>query len=226
MNPSTKRLDLPGHALMRQLLADRNQNAERIPEIDATIREKFERTVSILVLDMVGFSRLTRKHGIIFYLSMIAQMESAARPAVEGNGGRVIKQEADNLFAVFDSPVDAMEGALDIFRGFEAINGVMPDDRDIFGSVGIGHGPTLLIDDVDLFGCEVNSASKLGEDIAAASEILLTPAAHAGLPPDKYRFDPDHLVMSGVDFQFHRFRAKLNADGQDIPARTIGGRPA
>src|SRR6185312_15874003 len=108
----------------------------------------------------------------------------AARPAVQGNGGTVIKQEADNLFAVFETPADALEAALDIFRGFETINGIVPDDRDIFGSIGIGCGPTLVIDDEDLFGCEVNLASKLGEDIAGASEILLTHDAHAALPPD------------------------------------------
>ena len=59
---------------------------------------------------MVGFSRLSQKHGIIHYLAMIARMDLAARPAVEGNGGRVVKQEADNLFAVFETPVDGARG--------------------------------------------------------------------------------------------------------------------
>ena len=216
-----------GRALLRQLLSERNQFPERVGEVDEKIRSAFERDVAVLVLDMVGFSRLSQKHGIIFYLSMIAQMDSAARPAVEGNGGRVIKQEADNLFAVFESPTDALEAALDIFRGFEAINGVVPDDRDIFGSIGIGFGPTLIIGDEDLFGCEVNLASKLGEDIAGASEILLTRSAFETVPPNRYRFDSASHPISGLEIDFHRFRAKMTADGRDIvspqaAARTIG----
>ncbi len=216
--------ELKGRTLLKQLLGERNQFTNRIPEIDAKIRESFERTVAVLVLDMVGFSRLSQKHGIIYYLSMIAQMESAARPAVEENGGTVIKQEADNLFAVFDTPDDALEGALDIFRGFNAINGVVSDDRDIFGSIGIGYGPTLVIGDEDLIGCEVNLASKLGEDIAGASEIILTRAAHDALKSShRYRFDPKTHAISGLDLDCHYFQAKVTAEGREIvsPQATV-----
>src|SRR4051794_22139304 len=106
--------ELEGKALLRHLLSQRNQYPERVDEIDALVRSTFERRVAILVLDMSGFSRLTIEYGIIHYLAMIEQMDVASRPAVAANGGRVIKQEADNLFAVFDTPADAVEGALDI----------------------------------------------------------------------------------------------------------------
>src|SRR6185436_20442395 len=85
---------LRGRALLRQLLSERNQYPERAPAIDRHLREAFARTVAVLVLDMCGFSRLTIEHGIIHYLAMIHQMQEAARPAVTGNGGVVIKQEA------------------------------------------------------------------------------------------------------------------------------------
>ena len=163
-----------GSALLRRLLGIRNQFPERIQEIDQQVRDAFERQVAILVLDMVGFSRLTVQHGIIHYLAMINQMEEAARPAVYGNGGEVIKQEADNLYADYEDPAHALESALDIFRAFDAVNNVVPPDRDIFGSIGIGYGRSLIIDDKDLFGSEVNFACKLGEDLAGKSEILLT----------------------------------------------------
>src|SRR4051812_1248967 len=134
----TARPDRPGHGELRRLLSERNQHPERAEGIDAQIRAAFERRAAILALDMCGFSRLSRKHGIIFYLAMIRQMEEAATPAVVGNGGRVIKQSADNLYAVFDRPDRALEAALDIFRAFGAVNSVVPDDRDIHGSIGIG----------------------------------------------------------------------------------------
>src|SRR5947208_7496131 len=111
-----------GRQELRQLLSERNQYPDRVARIDEQLRATFGRTVAILALDMCGFTSLTNRHGIIHFLAMIHEMEGAARPAVEGNGGRVIKVEADNLFAVFDDPAHALEAALDIFRAFEAVN--------------------------------------------------------------------------------------------------------
>jgi class 3 adenylate cyclase len=212
-----------GRALLRQLLSERNQESERAAEIDDQIRREFERTVAVLVLDMVGFSRLSTKHRIIHFLSMIARMDLAARPAIEGNGGRVVKQEADNLFAVFETPVMALEAALDIFRSFEAINGVTPSESDIFGSIGIGYGPTLLIGEEDLFGCEVNTASKLGEDLAGSSEIILSSAAHEAIPSNLYRFEPAVYTISGLEIPCQYFVSKLLPDGREIqPPDSLG----
>ena len=165
--------------------------------------------MAVLVLDMVGFSRLTVGHGIIHYLAMIHQMEKAAGPAVTGNGGLVIKQEADNLYAIFDDPEHALESALDIFRAFDAVNSVVPPGRDIFGSVGIGYGATLVIDDRDIFGSEVNMACKLGEDIAMRSEILMTRSAYAALPPDRYICSPATLVVSEMSLDYYRYERSL-----------------
>lgn len=198
-----------GLALLRRLLSIRNQFPERTQEIDQQVRHAFEREVAILVLDMVGFSRLTVQYGIIHYLAMIHQMEEAARPAVIGNGGRVIKQEADNLYAIYDDPAHALESALDIFRAFNAVNNVVRPERDIFGSVGIGYGPSLVIDDADLFGSEVNFACKLGEDLAGKSEILLTRSAHAALPKDRYVCLPVTFEVSEMKLECYRYERSV-----------------
>lgn len=52
----------------------------------------------------------------------------------------------------------------------------LPEEQVLF-CVGIGFGRILRIGDVDVFGAEVNAASKLGEDIAKADQILVTRAA-------------------------------------------------
>ena len=125
---------LPPHAAaahdkgyLQRLLSERNQlPASGTGVIDAAIEKAFVRSVAILVLDMCGFSRITQRHGIIHFLAMIHQMEQAARPAIEGNGGEVIKQEADNLFAVFATPEQALEAALDTLRTLSAMNTVLP----------------------------------------------------------------------------------------------------
>jgi class 3 adenylate cyclase len=205
----TEKPDHPGRRELRRLLSERNQDPERVAEIDAEIREIFEREVAILTLDMHGFSRLSQKYGIIYYLAMIRQMEEAATPAVVGNGGLVVKQEADNLFAVFDQAYQALEAAMDIFRAFQAVNSVVPSDRDIQGSIGIGYGRTLVIGDEDLFGTEMNLASKLGEDVAKVGEIRLTESAHAALPPDRYRCTSWTVEFGNLKIESFRFEEVL-----------------
>ncbi|HLG15147.1 MAG TPA: adenylate/guanylate cyclase domain-containing protein [Blastocatellia bacterium] len=202
----------PSRSYLLRLLSERNQFPDRVAHIDELIRKTFERRVAILALDMCGFSRLTAQHGIIHYLAMIHQMEDAARPAVTGNGGQVIKQEADNLFAIFDAPASALEAALDIFRAFEAINTVVPPERDIYGSIGIGYGETLVIGEEDLFGSEMNLASKLGEDLAEPNEILLTAAAYAALPGGFYRCEPADFSLSGIELRCRRFVEKIEPE--------------
>ena len=206
---STPRQNRSGHSLLRRLLATRNQFPERQEEIDERLREAFQRNVAVLVLDMVGFSRLTVERGIIHYLAMIHQMNEAARPAVTENGGVVIKREADNLYAIFEDPAFALESALDIFRAFDAVNTVVPPDRDIFGSIGIGYGAILVIDEKDIFGSEVNVACKLGEDIARKSEILMTESAYHALPPDRYVCSPDTVSISEMALKYYRYQSSI-----------------
>ena len=198
-----------GHKLLQRLLGIRNQFPDHRDDIDNQLRDAFQRNVAVLVLDMIGFSRLTVEHGIIHYLAMIHQMNEAARPAITGNGGVVIKQEADNLYVTFDDPALALEAALDIFRAFDAVNSVVPPGRDIFGSIGIGYGATLVIDNEDMFGSEVNLACKLGEDLAAKGEILITEAAYSALPPDRYICSPATFSISEMWFRYYRYERSI-----------------
>jgi len=206
---------LRGNSLLQRLLAIRNQSPDRVESIDKQIRQEFERNVAVLVLDMVGFSRLTIEYGIIHYLAMIHQMDKASRPAVSGNGGVVIKQEADNLYAIFEDPSHALEGALDIFRAFDAINTVVTTDRDIFGCIGIGYGPTLVIDEKDMFGSEVNLACKLGEDIAGKGEILLTSAAGSALSGNQFILEPMQVAISEMTLDCYKYKgSRFLGDGK------------
>lgn len=206
---------------LRQLLAQRNLCKGRHSDIDAAIEQQFVRTVAMLVLDMCGFSRITARHGIIHFLAMVHQMEQAARPAIAGNGGEVVKQEADNLFAVFSHPEQALEAALDIQRALDAMNAVQPPEAALHASVGIGYGPTLVIAGKDLFGHEMNMACKLGEDIAGQGEILLTASACQALTPGQYIFRPIQEHIGGMDmpaFRFEACRHERPLPGAPMPA--------
>lgn len=139
---------------------------------------------AVFVLDMSGFSLLTRKYGIVHYLSMVKRMQLTTEPIVKSYGGSMIKYEADNCFAIFPDPLSAVNAALVMQHAFEASNLLTSNDLDIYVSCGIDYGKILVIKGQDCFGDAVNRASKLGEDVAAAREILITKDAMDVIPPE------------------------------------------
>lgn len=176
-------------------------------ETDVDERKKIEQSLwlefgsehAIMVLDMSGFSLFTRRYGIIHYLSMVRRMQLTAKAIVESLGGSVIKFEADNCFAIFDNSLTAIRAAIAMQLAFDAVNIITPKDFDIHIAIGIDYGKILIIGNDDYFGDPVNSASKLGEDIAAAGEILVTQEAMRNIPADsEIRSRPLELNISGL----------------------------
>ena len=151
--------------------------------IEAELWQRFGAHGAVYVLDMAGFSRVTRAQGIVYYLSLVRRMQIIVEPIIESYHGRVLKFEADNCFAAFPVAVDAARAAIAINHAMSATNRTVPDDLDIVVSGGIAAGDYLLIDGNDLWGDPVNVASKLGEDLAGPGEILITAEAMAEIDP-------------------------------------------
>jgi class 3 adenylate cyclase len=61
-------------------------------------------------------------------------------------------------------------------RVLKEYNSKKAPEEQVLLCIGLGFGRVLRIGDSDVFGAEVNAASKLGEDIAEAWEILVTEA--------------------------------------------------
>lgn len=163
---------------LRDLLDAMIAHPEQRARITAQIDRDFGEVRAVLVLDMSGFSVTTQKHGITCFLLMIHQLRAIAKPAVEEAGGLVVKAEADNLYCMFEDVHEAIAAARDINSRLRTLEPVI-SGCPIVVSIGIGYGRILNIDEEDMFGDEVNLASKLGEDVAKAGEILLTEAASA-----------------------------------------------
>ena len=189
---------------LSRLLQERNEHPDRAEQIDARIRETFGETHAVLVMDMSGFSRMTIKHGIIHFLAMIHRMNQIVAPTVREHGGQVIKFEADNAFAIFETVEDAVEAAIDATRRFSAANTMLPEEMDMHGKFGVGYGEVLIVADEDLFGSEVNLASKLGEDLAERGEILLTEAAFSQSQADEREYEEVSMSISGLQLIIHK----------------------
>jgi adenylate cyclase len=198
MAPSNTRAEL------NRLLQIRNEHPERAAEIDDTIRITFSQIHAIFVLDMSGFSRLTVRYGILHFLAMVHRLWVIAQPIIKQHQGKLIKQEADNIFAVFPNVALAVDAAVDLLKTLVAVNTGLPDSLDLFVSIGIGYGEVLMVEDSDLYGNEMNLASKLGEDLARAGEILLTEEAFAQVEPTTGRWEKLEFSVSGLQLMTHK----------------------
>jgi len=190
-------------AELSRLLDARNEHPESLAEIDGEIWRRFGHTRAVLVLDMCGFSRLTMRYGITHFLAMIRRLQTLVRPVIAEGGGRLVKTEADNVFATFDDVPPALATARAIQRSLDAANTYLPEDWDLHAGIGIGYGPILLIGEEDLFGSEMNVASKLGEDVAARGEILLSSAARERIESE---IDATEIAvqLSGITLRAYR----------------------
>ncbi len=150
--------------------------------IEAELWKEYGTELVVFVLDMSDFSLLTRKYGIVHYLSMVRRMQLTTEPIIKSYGGTMIKYEADNCFAVFPDPLSAVNAAIAMQHAFRAANILSTDDLDIHIACGIDHGKLLMIGHEDCFGDPVNRASKMGEDLAAAGEILISSDAMQMIP--------------------------------------------
>ena len=194
-------------ANLERLLNEMIEQPERRGELARQVEEIFRQDKAVLVLDMTGFSRTTQRHGIVSFLLMIHQMQLIARPCVDGHGGLLVKAEADNLFCLFDTVADAVRAGQDIMERLNAANLLLPEDRRLFVSIGIGYGNILNIEDDDLFGNEVNLASKLGEDVAERGEILLTAAARSQLREVDITAREETVSISGLDVTYYKIQS-------------------
>ena len=91
-------------------------------------------------------------------------------------------------------------GAFAAWTALRRANRGRPENERLAFSYGIGYGDVLEIER-DVFGLEVNLASKLGEDRARRNEALLTPAAAAALPPRLERRLVRHALVSFGDHE-------------------------
>jgi len=169
----------PAHAEFEQLIAQLSvaEDDESYGVIRKKIWERFGTTGTAFISDMANFSSTSRSLGICHFLKMIHRARNIVGPLVKDNKGILLKTEADNCYAFFEDPGDAIQASFDINAELFRINQEHDIDEQIFLSVGIDFGDLLLAGVSDFYGDPVNSASKLGEDLAIKGETLVTERA-------------------------------------------------
>jgi adenylate cyclase len=156
--------------LLEALRGRTEGNAETL---DAALEKAHVRELAVLMCDSSGFSRKTNEYGILQFLAVMTHCYDNLIPLCESRRGKVLSHDADNLLAVFERPADAVAAAVDMHRWLRGYNEERHDREQYNVCIGIHYGKVLRLKD-NVFGSVVNTAAKMGEDLAGKDEILVT----------------------------------------------------
>ena len=182
---------------------DRARDVADRARVEEEIWERFGTEGAVLISDMSGFSRATRALGICHFLACIHRVRPVVARGVGENSGILLKCETDNCYAFFPEPDQALAAAIAVNKELDLLNRDQQGADRTYVSIGIDYGRLLLIGELEYFGDPVNTASKLGEDLAARSEILVTQRAMDRVTLDLDR-EPDRRRerISGIDIDY------------------------
>jgi class 3 adenylate cyclase len=134
------------------------------------------RLAAVVVADVVGYSKLVGEDEASTVAAVNARWETALKPAVRENGGRVVKFLGDGALMEFSSAVDAVRAALAIQEAMSADNASASNAPAIQLRIGINLGD-VIFEDNDIFGDDVNIAARL-EGIAKPGELCVSQNVH------------------------------------------------
>ncbi|MCC6666344.1 MAG: adenylate/guanylate cyclase domain-containing protein [Polyangiaceae bacterium] len=182
-----------GRSAMRlwKMIEERAKTGTDVGAMDQRIWDLFGEEWTVMFTDLAGFSRNVEEFGIVHFLQVIWDHTRLLTPVIAEHDGLLLKTEGDSMLLLFRRPRRAVDCALAMQRACAQVNQRRRPEDQILLCIGLGHGRVLRIGDEDVWGQEVNAASKLGEDTAKAGEILVTAALHAELTADaSLRFEP------------------------------------
>ena len=151
------------------------------PSIDRRIWDLFGEDWAVMFTDLAGFSRRVAEFGIVHFMQVILEQKRLLLPIVADHDGILVKVEADSFLIIFRRAALALDCALAMQAACARYNKGRVPEEQVLLCLGIGYGRMLRIGDSDVYGQEVNAASKLGEDTAKAGEILVTDAVKASV---------------------------------------------
>ncbi len=192
-------IDLEG--LMRRFRGA--ETDEERAAINQEILDRYNVTGALLVLDMSGFSRITREKGIVHFLALVQEMQDVVIEEIKNRNGEIIKFFSDNCFAWFESPYEAVECAVRMMQASQVIHEESAEPLKI--CIGIDYGEFLLIEGNECFGHTVNRACKLGEDIADTEEILVSVRAVEAMDnADTLNLERRRYDISGIEIDAYK----------------------
>jgi len=194
------------------LVEQRGRPGADVAAVDRRIWQRFGQRRAVMFTDLAGFSRQVERFGILHFLHVIHEQRKLFFPILAAHGGTLLKEEGDSLLVTFDDMNAAFDCAVKMQHATSPHNRGLPPEEHVLLCLGLGFGDMLCVGGEDVWGREVNVASKLGEDTARAGEILLSGAGVAALGAVAgVEFEP---IEQGFTPSDHNFRARYPGPGR------------
>ena len=188
------------------------------------------RLTTILVADVVGYSRLMEADESGTLAQIKANRREVIEPKTAQHNGRVVKLMGDGTLMEFASVTDAVLFAMEVQRAMIARNEQVPEERRIIYRVGITLGDVIVEGD-DIYGEGVNLATRL-EGLADSGGVVVSASVHDQIVGklDVAFDDMGECKLKNLTQPVHAYRAVIASPGkgaeQEGAVEAVIGRPA
>jgi len=136
------------------------------------IEGKQRRLAAILMLDVVGYSRLMAEDETGTLSRFLDVRSTSLEPIISKHDGRIVKLMGDGALVEFLSVTEAMQCAIEIQEDMAKLNADSVDIEPLNLRIGINLGE-VIVDDDDIYGNGVNVAARV-ETLARPGGIAIT----------------------------------------------------
>jgi class 3 adenylate cyclase len=200
-----------------------DQLLEQRERIEAMIKNKYTRVITIMFTDLKGSTKLAESHGDVATRLLIKRHNDIVFPSIAAQRGILVKTMGDGTLSYFTEAADAVRAAVQAQRGLLEYNRERPDGVPLLMRVGINTG-TGIVEKNDLFGDAVNVASRF-ETLAEPGEILISESTCEALGAHREEFSVRLKMTTGLKEKsglFKAFKVCLSPEEfAEAPARPV-----
>ncbi len=152
---------------------------------------------AILAADVVGYSRLMGQDESAT-VRVLTEYREVFKDHISRHRGTVVDTAGDSVRATFDSPVEAVQSAVEIQTELAQRNRSLAEDRRMHFRIGINLGDVIARDDNTVYGDGVNIAARL-ESLAQPGGVNVSSTVHDHVEnklPVTFEFTGEHTVKN------------------------------
>ncbi len=143
-------------------------------EIEQTIRDKFQREITVMFTDIASSTEFYEVHGDITGRAMIQRHNDLLVPIIEKHGGKVLRTLGDGLMATFENPPDGARAAVAIQSTLAAENRDKKPSEQIWIKAAIHYG-SGIVEKGDVYGDMINTLARICA-VTRKGDILVSQA--------------------------------------------------
>ena len=154
---------------------------------------------TILAADVVGYSKMMTANEEST-LRLLRDRRKLIDGIIDEYGGVIFGSAGDSLIAQFESPVRAVESAIQFQNKLQGLNEIDPENQRMVFRVGINIGDVMVADD-NLFGDAVNIAARLEAESRPAGICVSKSLVNMIERKLKISFeDAGELTLKNIDY--------------------------